>query len=519
MDKSSGLTCIICNDTLKNPKQLPCSHSCCRSCLQNYCLNNADTMLRCPLCGAVVTPTNPDIPLVQWIDNFPVDTKAVEKLANMAWLDEATAKEKCATCLKKHKALTATKYCKTCDVFFCDNCGNNHWLSLASKSHRVMLIEELEDFKNDPFLRANLASVFSARIKCGSARSRQRSASLRSNSARQERLSVGGGQGSDLLTPGNVSPGNSPSSPKPRKGSGNLLSPPSPRLTLPASADVDVNVCRITAVTFLSDGCVVISDEGNQKLKLFDKNYRFLSSIDGFCWNLVNTNNMSFAGTCPQEKCLKHFIVDDAVIKEGNVVELGQTCYGLCKFGNRVAAACSEDKIKVKILNDQKVLKSFLLGKGELNLSKPSNLCYQNANGRKLFYVSDFETSCLKCFTETGDIVWERTLSNMRGFAIYGTSLIVGRGSQHTVDILTMEGRCLKSIVGTEDNLSDVAYIAVEESVSLDDRLIVTDESELVRVFTLVDPSADHTSACHKWNQSENETKRTTKKSKLCYIL
>ena len=117
----------------------------------------------------------------------------------------------------------------------------------------------------------------------------------------------------------------------------------------------------------------------------------------------------------------------------------------------------------------------------------------------------------LKCFTETGDIVWERTLTDIKGFAIYGTSLIVGRRSQHTVDILTMEGRCLKSIVGTEDNLSDVAYIAVEESVSLDDRLIVTDESELVRVFTLVDPSADHTLACHKWNQSENETKRTTK--------
>ena len=362
-----------------------------------------------------------------------------------------------------------------------------------------------------------MASVFSARIKCASARSRQRSASLRSNSARLERLSIGGGQGSGLLTPGNVSPRNSPSSPKPRKLSANLLSPPSPRQTLSTSDDVDANACRVIALTFLNNGCVVLSDEGNQKLKLFDKNYRFFSSIDGFCWNLVNLNKLSFAGTCPQEKCLKYFTVNGDVIQEGNIVELNHPCYGLCKFGSKVAVACSGNKVTVKIINNEKEVMSFHLGKGELNLSTPTNLCYHNASGRKLFYVSDTETRCLKCFTETGDIVWERTLNDIKGLALYGTSIILGRSN--TVDILNTEGRCLKSMVDADDNLSVVTAIAVEASGSSGDRLIVTDESELVRVFTLMDPSNDNTLVCQTLDPSDSEIKPRTRKSKLCNIL
>ena len=514
------LSCIICGEMLKSPKRLPCSHSCCRVCLHNYSLNHADTMFLCPKCGTSLPLPDPDKPLFQWVDSLPGDIEAAKKMDDAQWLYGATAKEKCAICLQIHKALTATKYCKTCNAYFCDECGNNHWLSLASKPHRVMLIEDLENLNNDPLLRANMAAVFSARIKCArtkSPRNGQRSPSLRSHSPIQDRLSTGDG----LLTPGNVLPRNS-SSPRHRNESQsiNLLSPPSPRMTF--STDVDRDDCKIIAVTFLNNGCVVLSDEVNQKLKIFDKNYRFLSSIDGFCWNLVNLNKFSFVGTCPQEKCLKYFKVYDGVIKEDKMVKLNQPCYGLCKFGNTQAVACSESKVTVKIISNEKEIKSFDLDKGKLDLSTPAHLCYRNADGRNLFYVSDSETKCLKCFTEVGDIVWERTLNNMKGLAIYGTSILVGRGNQHTVDILSTEGRCLKSVIGIEEDLSLVTAIAVEAPVSSEetgDRLIVTDESELVRVFTLLDPGADDALVGHTSELPDSEIKPRARKSRLCNIL
>lgn len=527
MDDS--LTCCICREVLKNPRQLPCDHTCCHLCLQSYYLNHADSSNKymCPVCDKPLPVPDPDQPLAHWINSFPVAISAAKKLENNLWLYEATVKEKCAICLKNQTALTATKYCKTCEEYYCDECGNKHWLLLASKPHRVMFIEDFENLKNDPLLRAEMTAVFSSKIKCARLKSpRNGFGSPRSNSPRNDRLSPrGNSPGNRLLPPAHASPKNGQSSVRSRSKSplGNLLSPHSPRMT-PQSTDIDSEDSKIIAVTFMSDGCIVLSDENNNKLKLFDRNYRFLTSIDAVCWSLLTLNGYLFAGTCPKENCVKFFKVFGNFIETDSVLDLKQPCYGLCGFANDLAVACSGAEIKIKILDceTQTEIRSIKIDTGKLHLRKPENLCFHFTNGRNVFYVSDSNNKCLKCVSEDGSVIWERVLKDLTGLVVYGPYVLVGRSEHQTVDVLNTDGQCLKSIVDVEDGLSAVKALAVEAPGSADDtgeRLAVTDESDLVRIFSLMDPKKEDDFKGQTIELQQTDAKRTTRNSRLCNIV
>lgn len=44
------LTCSVCRDIFKDPRQLPCGHSMCMDCLQNLREHSSDVPFRCPNC-------------------------------------------------------------------------------------------------------------------------------------------------------------------------------------------------------------------------------------------------------------------------------------------------------------------------------------------------------------------------------------------------------------------------------------------------------------------------------------
>ena len=520
------LVCCVCNEVLKEPKQLPCNHTCCRLCLQNYCLSNSELdSFSCPECGMPLPIADPNKPLVDWVANFPIDVAATRKLDNMQWMYETKVKEKCAICLKKWKALTATKYCKACQEYYCDECGNQHWLLRASKAHRVMLVDDLENFKNDPLLRAKLTAIFSAKIKRG------KSNYLRNGlSSPRARSPING-----LLSPtahspkhGSKSPINSPArdiflSPNHeslRKGHSTTRSPK------PAvhTNNADTEDCTISDVTVLFDGCIVVSDQGNAKLKLFDHNYRLLSTTAASCWNIQTLNEYFIAGSCPRDNCVTYFSIYDNIIEEDSVVSTGKPCYGLCVVDDQLAVACAGPTVTIKLVNSKNRSKdkTIDLDKGTMSLKTPYYLTFNNHNNA--FIVSDSDSRSVKCFTMEGVIVWEKSLNDGKGLEMCGSNILVARSRQNTVDILDSNGRCLKSIVSIEDGLSCTRAIAIESS-DLEDagtRLVVVDESDLIRVFSLLDPRKYielEASSSQSQQQCSNITLSPSKDSKLCTIL
>lgn len=44
------LTCPVCRDIFKDPRQLPCGHSMCMGCLENMMDHSSDMPFRCPDC-------------------------------------------------------------------------------------------------------------------------------------------------------------------------------------------------------------------------------------------------------------------------------------------------------------------------------------------------------------------------------------------------------------------------------------------------------------------------------------
>lgn len=50
------LTCSVCQEIFEDPRQLPCGHSICLSCLQNLRDHSIDVPFRCPNCRQYFGP-------------------------------------------------------------------------------------------------------------------------------------------------------------------------------------------------------------------------------------------------------------------------------------------------------------------------------------------------------------------------------------------------------------------------------------------------------------------------------
>ncbi|KAL3891830.1 hypothetical protein ACJMK2_004076 [Sinanodonta woodiana] len=67
-----GHGCSICLDEFTFPRQLPCLHSFCEHCLQDYIIANAGSNdaafeeFMCPICRAVTVPANKEKMVEEW---------------------------------------------------------------------------------------------------------------------------------------------------------------------------------------------------------------------------------------------------------------------------------------------------------------------------------------------------------------------------------------------------------------------------------------------------------------------
>ncbi|XP_060573875.1 uncharacterized protein LOC132731676 [Ruditapes philippinarum] len=270
-----SLSCFLCAQYLNTPKNLTCNHTFCRSCLQQFCLSNAtDTGFPCPRCRSMVKVKDPTLPLLEWADTIPTDHQLDKRLEKIRILEQGDKKEKCAFCLSKWKGVVATKYCKACQEYFCTECGNQHWLLRRSKEHRVWLIEDLITLKTDALLRAGLETVFNSKIW---------DKHITSERERKKQSSA-----------------------------------------------VDVVHAEITGSTFLPNGFLVLADKSNEKVKLFDDHFRFVTAFKARCHDVLAFNNYFIVVTCPLDLCLMMLSIYDREIELDKTILFEAECYGLC---------------------------------------------------------------------------------------------------------------------------------------------------------------------------------------------
>ena len=140
---NEDLSCKICYEIYKEPKQLPCLHSFCVACLNRLAKTRAvNGRIKCPLCQREI-----DVPESGTFENVPVSFYINSLLDVLAIKECGATRVTCGNCDKKSEQ---SSYCFDCSKFWCGECLNGHNIIRENKEHRVTALTDFQaqDFED-----------------------------------------------------------------------------------------------------------------------------------------------------------------------------------------------------------------------------------------------------------------------------------------------------------------------------------------------------------------------------------
>ncbi|KAL3888593.1 hypothetical protein ACJMK2_000958 [Sinanodonta woodiana] len=143
IDNDDGPACPICLGHFNIPRQLPCTHSFCQSCLQSYIstkMENNSTLkqIECPLCKQLACPSRNDQPTCQWASLFPANTLLQSILPK-----SSNENRICDACNTEGVSVLAKGFCTVCEEALCEECLKIHRKQKVLKNHTVITMDEL----------------------------------------------------------------------------------------------------------------------------------------------------------------------------------------------------------------------------------------------------------------------------------------------------------------------------------------------------------------------------------------
>ena len=140
--------CPLCTETVNDPKTLPCLHSFCLPCLDKHALyarRQLQTTIKCPVCLTCF-----QIPEGDTFGGLPTSFHLNRLVDLLALRDGSAEAQRCSSCDENN---TATYYCFVCQNFLCAACFEAHQRLKASRSHRNILVENLQAQDVQEFIR------------------------------------------------------------------------------------------------------------------------------------------------------------------------------------------------------------------------------------------------------------------------------------------------------------------------------------------------------------------------------
>ncbi|XP_011681116.2 uncharacterized protein LOC105446250 [Strongylocentrotus purpuratus] len=128
---SRNLQCPVCFELLSDPKQLSCTHTFCKKCLNDILKCSSTNSLTCPICRSEtfvkdgnVLNLNTNVPLKSLID------------------DVRNSQQVCETCDSNSRAV---HFCCECGKKMCNTCLENHKKWPLNDKHRVVRVEDVRE--------------------------------------------------------------------------------------------------------------------------------------------------------------------------------------------------------------------------------------------------------------------------------------------------------------------------------------------------------------------------------------
>ena len=132
------VSCPVCSDLFKDPRQLPCLHSFCLHCLKQWHqTSGGQNTFRCPKCQALSrVPASgdlKDLPTSFYLNGM-IDVLVIKECN--------TTQVTCGNCDTKS---SEASYCFQCCMFYCEQCLIGHNMMRNYKDHRVLAMKEFQD--------------------------------------------------------------------------------------------------------------------------------------------------------------------------------------------------------------------------------------------------------------------------------------------------------------------------------------------------------------------------------------
>ena len=143
------IECPICTETMEDPKCLPCIHTFCLKCLNQYWKDKKPgDSVPCPLCRKEFSiPAGGFSKLAK--NHFIEKLLEAQKLSKVTKVDTS-----CDICLSLKSeenediVSPATKYSCDCEQHLCQRCAKAHMITKVTKQHQVLPIAEIPQIEN-----------------------------------------------------------------------------------------------------------------------------------------------------------------------------------------------------------------------------------------------------------------------------------------------------------------------------------------------------------------------------------
>ena len=127
--------CPICMEVMKYPKVLPCLHTFCLECLEEYGKAKEEDVLPCPMCRCEFTiPANGMNGLGS---NFFIEKLIAAQCASRIGIEKVLCRE-CSV------DKIATNVCVDCQENVCDQCTGDHRVRNVTTSHQIMPLKSVQ---------------------------------------------------------------------------------------------------------------------------------------------------------------------------------------------------------------------------------------------------------------------------------------------------------------------------------------------------------------------------------------
>ncbi|XP_078346713.1 E3 ubiquitin-protein ligase TRIM71-like [Oculina patagonica] len=132
------VSCSVCMQLYKEPKQLPCLHVFCLECLNNIARTSArHDKIKCPLCQIEVA-----VPESGTMETLPSCFYLKNLLDILAIKECSTSRVTCGNCEKKSEEAS---YCFHCGGFWCNFCLDAHNILRPIIDHRVLALKDFQE--------------------------------------------------------------------------------------------------------------------------------------------------------------------------------------------------------------------------------------------------------------------------------------------------------------------------------------------------------------------------------------